>query len=482
MHTPQSADPRHQAVVEALYSRWPEHKIAPSLARMRAICDLLGQPERSAPVIQITGTNGKGSTAAMIDALLRSAGLRTGRMVSPHLQEVGERIMIDGLPMPNSDFDELYEEIAPLLAIVDEQQLEGVSMTAFEVYTAMGFAAFANAPVDVMILEVGMGGSWDATSVADAQVAVVTPIDLDHTHILGVTTVDIAREKAGIIKAGATAVLAGQRPEVAQVLMERCAEVGAVPVLEGPGFGLLTREVAIGGQVIRIETADGPLGDLHLPLHGAHMAENAALAVAAVEAFFGSKGLSPEVIADGLAATLIPARLEVVRREPTVVLDTAHNPHGVRASLASVQEAFGFEPLIAVVAMMRDKNSAEVLGMLAEVVDQIVVTAVRSTSRGHTPDELAELAGEHFGASRVHAAPDMVEALNRAIEIADEAGAGVGVLVIGSAIAAGEARDHLVGRGVASSEVDHLAQLPGAATRTPEGWGELDDDEPTVLA
>ncbi|WP_022910930.1 bifunctional folylpolyglutamate synthase/dihydrofolate synthase [Aestuariimicrobium kwangyangense] len=463
---------QHQAIVEALYARWPEHRIAPSLGRMRAICDLMGNPERCAPVIQITGTNGKGSTAAMIDALLRSAGLRTGRMASPHLQDVTERVLIDGEPMAVDDFDELYTELAPLIEIVDSQLIDGVRMTAFEIYTALGFAAFADAPVDVMILEVGMGGSWDATNVADAKVAVITPIDLDHTHILGSTTVEIAREKAGIIKAGAIAVMAGQSPEVAQVLLDRCSQVGAQPVLEGPGFGLLQREVALGGQVIRIETADGPLGDLHLPLHGLHMASNAALAVAAAEALFGAKGLSPDVIADGLAATAIPARMEVVHREPTVVLDTAHNPHGVRATLAATQEAFGFDPLIGVVAMMRDKDSAGVLDLFAELMDRVVVTTVQSTTRALSPDELADLAEDAFGPGRVEQRDSMVDALDRAIQLADEAGEGAGILVVGSFIAAGEARDHLIGRGPATGLTNPLA---GATTRE---WDFSDFDSP----
>ncbi|WP_203567195.1 bifunctional folylpolyglutamate synthase/dihydrofolate synthase [Aestuariimicrobium ganziense] len=434
---------RHATLVAELQARWPEHRIAPSLGRVQALCDLLGNPERSAPVIQVAGTNGKGSTALMIDALLRSEGLRTGRVASPHLQDLTERICIDGHPISRAAFADLYDEVKPFIDLVDAQAIDGVQMTFFEVMTGLAFAAFADAPVDVMVLEVGLGGTWDATNVADADVAVICPIDLDHTHILGSTVAEIAAEKAGIIKPGATAVIAGQTREAAEVLLARCAEVGADPVLEGPGFGLLSRELAVGGQVLRINGAEGPIGDLHLPLHGRHMAENAALAVAAVESFLGGRALPPEVISDGLADVVAPARLEVVRRSPTVVLDTAHNPHGVRATLEAVHEAFTFQPLVGVVAMMGDKAVDEVFGLLADQLSHVVVTTISSTSRALSVDDLADIAEGAMGVERVDRAATMAEALDRAMQVADEAGPAAGVLVIGSLMAAGEARDIL---------------------------------------
>lgn len=449
----------HNEIVASLQSRWPENRVAPSLARVQALCALLGDPQQAAPVIQITGTNGKGSTALMIDALLRSLGLRTGRFSSPHLSDLTERIAIDGEPMDPARFDELVAEVMPFVEMVDAQQIDGISMTFFEVMTGLAYAAFAAAPVDVMIVEVGLGGSWDATSVADAEVAVLCPIDVDHSHLLGDTPAEIAIEKAGIIKPGSVAVVADQYPEVAEVIARRCAEVGAQAVAEGRDFALLGRVPAVGGQVIRIEAAGGPIDEVLLPLFGAHMARNAALALASVEAFLGGKPLSPEIVTEGLASVVAPARLEVVHRAPTVVLDTAHNPHGVRATLDGVEEAFGFDPLIGVVAMMRDKDADALLSQCAEAMSRVVLTTVQSTDRAYAPDELSELAEDAFGPDRVETAPSMADAIDRAIALADEAGAGAGVLIVGSVIAAGEARDLLVReRSVESDEPDAWAQ------------------------
>jgi dihydrofolate synthase/folylpolyglutamate synthase len=434
----------HAQIVADLQDRWPEHRVAPSLARVQALCDLLGSPERACPVILIAGTNGKGSTALMIDSLLRSLGLRVGRYASPHLVDITERISIDGEPISAERFDELVEQVAPLVDIVDAQLIDGVAMTFFEVMTALAYAAFADAPVDVAVVEVGLGGRWDATNVADAQVAVVCPIDLDHTHILGHTITEIAAEKAGIIKAGSRAVLAAQQPDAARVLLARCAEVGAEVRREGMEFGLIDRQPAVGGQVIRVETAEGPLGDLVLPLFGAHMARNAALAVAAVEAFLGGKPLPAEVVAEGLEQVRAPARLEVVRRSPTVVLDTCHNPHGARATIDGITEAFGFTPLIGVVAMMADKDVTGLLSVLADEMATVVCTSIASTSRALSAAELGGRAAEVFGADRVRVAPTMAEAIEEAVRLADEAGPGAGVLIAGSVYAAGEARALLV--------------------------------------
>ena len=406
--------------------------------------DLLGNPERATPVIQVAGTNGKGSTCIMIDALLRSAGLRTGRFASPHLSDARERICIDGQPLSEARFAEAWQEVEPFVRMVDEQQLDGIAMTFFEVITGMAYAAFADTPVDVAVVEVGLGGRWDATSVADPQVAVVTPVGADHTHILGDSLEKIAAEKAGIIKPGATVVLSGQEPAAARVLLAQAVEAGDVVRAEGPDFGVLERRPAVGGQVIRIESAGGPLGDLFLPLHGAYMARNAALAVAAVEAFLGGQPLAPEIIEEGLASVVAPARLELARTSPAIVIDTAHNPQAAQATIDACQEAFAFQPLIGVVAMMADKDTSGVLEIFASAMDQVVVTRAQGTPRALPAEELARAAEDFWPAGKVHQAPAMPDALELATLLADAAGPGTGVLVAGSLIAAGQARDLLV--------------------------------------
>ena len=436
---------QHAEITAALTRRWPEHRVAPSLSRIRALTELLGDPQRAYPVIHLTGTNGKGSTAAMIESMLRAAGLRTGRFTSPHVTSVTERITIDGQPISDERFDEVWREIEPYVAIVDDQRLDGVALTFFEIITAMAYAAFADAPVDVAVIEVGMGGTWDATNVADADVAVITPIDLDHTHLLGTSIAEIAREKAGIIKPGAHAILAGQSVEAAQVLLERCAEVGALPQREGIDFGVLDRQLAVGGQVIRVNGAEGPVDQIFLPMHGAHQAANAAQALAAVEAFLGLKGLNPDLVREGLGQVQFPGRLEVVRRNPTVVLDAAHNPHGARAAAAAVTEAFSFSPLVGVVAVMADKDARGLLEVLEPVMNEIVVTQVASSARGMPAEDLGELAREIFGGERVRVLPRLDDAIESAMAAAEGDGVGSpGVLVTGSVVAVGEARTLLV--------------------------------------
>ncbi|MEA5154224.1 folylpolyglutamate synthase/dihydrofolate synthase family protein [Raineyella sp.] len=492
-----NGEAHHRVLTAQLTSRWPEHRVGPSLARIGALCELLGDPQHTMPVIQITGTNGKGSTAIMIDALLRSVGLRTGRFSSPHLTDVRERISIDGAPISVERFDEVWEDIAPYVAMVDEQKLDGIPMTFFEVITGMAYAAFADAPVDVAVVEVGMGGRWDATSVADASVAVFTPISYDHMHILGDTLTEIATEKAGIIKDGSHVVTAGQELEVATVLLRRATETGSLVCAEGVDFGLIDRTPALGGQVIAVNAGSGPVRDLHLPLYGEHMAHNAALAISAVETFLGMKALTPEVIQDGFDQVVAPGRMEVVRTSPTIVLDSAHNPHGAAAVARTVQEAFTFSPLIGVFAAMRDKDVRQVLETLEPVMHQIVVTTVASTTRALTPEELGELAREIFGGDRVRVAPTMADALEQATLIADTLMAeGVdpqllagedavpptpGILVTGTVIGIGEARGILVPGERAAGEsrtaaraatTDVAAQLEIGTT----GWGAEGED------
>src|ERR671910_921256 len=455
------AEPTHAEIVASLTARWPEHRVAPSLGRIRALTELLGDPQNAYPVIHLTGTNGKGSTAAMIESLLRADGLRTGRFTSPHVSSVTERIAIDGQPISDERFDDVWREIEPYVALVDDRQIDGVSLTFFEIITAMAYAAFADAPVDVAVVEVGLGGAWDATNVADADVAVVTPIDLDHTHLLGHTVTEIARDKAGIIKPGAHAILAGQPVEAAQVLLERCVEMGALPQREGIDFGVIGRQLAVGGQMIRVNGAEGPVDDIFLPLHGAHQAANAAQALAAVEAFLGLKALNPDVAREGFAAVSFPGRLELVRRSPAIVLDAAHNPHGASAAAAGITEAFAFAPLVGVVGVMADKDARGLLQIFEEIMNKVVITQVASTSRGMPAEELGELAAEVFGAERVRVAPRLDDAIDVAVALAEESGVGLpGVLITGSVVAVGEARP-LLGS-------DDQA--------TPAAEGELDDD------
>jgi dihydrofolate synthase/folylpolyglutamate synthase len=437
---------RLAAAEAALVARWPEHRIAPSLDRIRDLCGLLGDPQAVAPVLHVAGTNGKTSTARIIDAVLSAFGLRTGRVTSPHLESVTERISLDGAPISPGGFADAYDDVAPFLSLVDARHEHPLSF--FEVVTAMAFSAFAEAPVGVAVVETGMGGTWDATNVADGTVAVVTPVGLDHQDYLGHDITTIAAEKAGIIKPGAVAVLAQQELAAAEVVLRRCAEVGASVLREGVEFGVRQREVAVGGQLLAVAGVAGVYEDLYLPLHGVHQAHNAAVALAAVEAFLGGgQGmLDVDVVREGFAAVTSPARLEVVRRSPTVLLDAAHNPAGASALAAAVAEAFAFDYVVGVLAIMGDKDVEGILTALEPVLADVVVT-VSTSPRAMGVDELAARAVEVFGADRVHVAVRLDEALDTALGLADDSGlaAGAGVLVTGSVVTVGEARRLLRG-------------------------------------
>ncbi|MEV8477009.1 Mur ligase family protein [Streptomyces sp. NPDC051173] len=427
-----------------LAGRWPETKLDPSLRRVEALMDILGQPQRAYPAIHITGTNGKTSTARMIEALLGAFDLRTGRYTSPHVQSVTERISLDGAPIDAERFIETYRDIQPYVQMVDDREEHRLSF--FEVITAMAFAAFADAPVDVAVVEVGMGGTWDATNVVDGTVAVVTPISLDHTDRLGTTPGEIAGEKSGIVKQGATVVLAQQPVDAAQVLLKRSVEADATVAREGMEFGVVSREVAVGGQLLTLRGLGGEYPDVFLPLYGAHQAHNAAVALAAVEAFFGigsehARTLDIDTVRRAFAAVTSPGRLEVVRRSPTVVLDAAHNPAGAAAAAEAVTEAFGFSRLVGVVGASADKDVRGLLEAFEPIFAEVVVTR-NSTARSMDPDELAGIAVEVFGAERVQVEPRLDDALEAAITLAEEEGefSGAGVLVTGSVLTVGEAR------------------------------------------
>ncbi len=418
------------------------------LGRIEGLLDLLGSPQRAYPSIHLTGTNGKTSTARMADALLRAHGLRTGRYTSPHLESIRERISIEAEPISEERFVEVYREIEPVATYLDARADE--PLTYFDMTTAMAFAAFADAPVDVAVVEVGLGGADDSTNVLHAQTCVVTPIGLDHAEWLGDTLADVALAKSGIIHRGATLICAAQPAEAARPLLERCAEVEATIAREGSEFGVLARATAVGGQVLTLQGLSGVYEDVFVPLHGAHQAQNAAVALAAVEAFLGAgteRALEPEIVRAGFAAASSPGRLERVRSSPTILLDAAHNPAGMAATVAALTEEFAFRRLVAVVAVLADKDARTMLELLEPVADAVVVT--RNTSPRAAPvTALAEAAVEVFGEERVRASSLLPDAIEAAVTLAesdmDGEPSGVGVLVTGSIITVADARRLLV--------------------------------------
>ena len=434
---------------DALLSRWPETKLDPSLERILAFTELLGDPQAAYPVIHLTGTNGKTSTSRMIDTLLRALDLRTGRFTSPHVERMTERISVDGEPLSDEEFVAAFNDVAPYTHLVDVSSEHPLSF--FETVVGMAYARFAEAPVDVAVVEVGMGGAWDATNVADAAVAVVLPIAVDHAKYLGDTAAEIAVEKAGIIKPGSVAVLAEQTPEVAEVLLAQVAEVGATVVREGMEFGVIARSPAVGGQVVSLQGLRARYDEVFLPLYGAHQAQNAAVALAAVEAFLSDQPLDDDVVRAAFAEVTSPGRLEIIRRSPTILLDAAHNPHGAEAAAAALDDSFVFSPLIGVIGVMADKDADGLLAAFEPHLAHVVITQ-NSTERAMRAERLAETAREIFGEDRVTVEPSLSEAIDQAAALA-EAGEAIGesigsgaVLVTGSVVTVGEARTMLKGR------------------------------------
>lgn len=437
-----------QRVEELLDTRRNEVQISPTLDRISALVDLLGNPQDAAPVIQIAGTNGKTSVSRMIDALLTRLGVRTGRFTSPHLQSVTERISIDGSPIDEDAYVAAFTDIAPFVDLVDKASATegGMPLSKFEILTAMAYAAFADAPVEAAVIEVGLGGTWDSTSVATPRISVVTPISLDHTDFLGDTLPEIAGNKAGIIKPGSIAIIGRQDPEALDVLLRRAVEVDATVARFGAEFTVLERAFAVGGQRLTLQGLGGPYEDIFLPLAGEHQAENAALALAAVEAFFGAgagRQLDLEAVQDAFASVASPGRLERIRTSPTILIDAAHNVGGAKALAAALAGEFGFDRLVGVLAVLGDKDVKGMLEALSGSFDQVVLTE-NSSPRSLPLGTLADLAIEIFGESRVHTADGLPEAIARAVELAQDDAenpdSGVGVVVTGSVVTAGDAR------------------------------------------
>ncbi|MDB2193771.1 bifunctional tetrahydrofolate synthase/dihydrofolate synthase [Mycobacteroides abscessus] len=470
MSEPLSSEPSPDEIAALLQieylldQRWPETKIEPSTDRIVALMELLGSPQRAYPCIHVAGTNGKTSVTRMIDALLTALHRRTGRTTSPHLQSAVERIAIDGQPISPAKYVEIYSEIEPFVELVDKQSQEqgGPAMSKFEVLVAMAFVAFADAPVDIAVVEVGLGGRWDATNIIDAPVAVVTPIGIDHVEFLGPDLASIANEKAGIIKrhkldamtgeAGAdtVAVIAQQQPEAMEVLLRQTVEADAAVAREGSEFAVLSRQVAVGGQLLELQGLGGVYPEIFLPLHGEHQAHNAAVALAAVEAFFGAgadRQLDIEAIRSGFSSVIIPGRLERVRSAPAVFLDAAHNPHGAAALAETLQSEFDFRRLVGVISVMGDKDVAGILGALEPAFDEIVVTH-NGSPRAMETDALAGIALEIFGEDRVVVTPTLLDAVETATAMVEEAAedggaegfSGTGIVITGSVVTAGAAR------------------------------------------
>jgi dihydrofolate synthase/folylpolyglutamate synthase len=419
-------------------------RIVFDLSRIETLLDMLGAPQRAYPSVHITGTNGKTSTARMIDSLLRAHGLRTGRYTSPHLESVRERISLDGEPIDEQRFVETYREVAAVAGLIDRKY--GERLTYFDMTTAMAFAAFADAPVDVAVVEVGLGGAEDSTNVLHAGTCVITPIGLDHTEWLGYTIHDIATAKAGIIHSGATLVCALQEEEAAEPILRRCAEMGATIAREGSEFGVLARKLAVGGQMLTLQGLGAVYDEVYVPLHGAHQAQNAAIALAAAEAFLGAGAARPldaETVRAGFAGATSPGRLERVRTAPTILLDAAHNPHGMAATAAALTEEFSFRRLVAVLAVLADKDAHTELELLEPVVDEVVVTR-NSSPRALPAERLAVLAAEVFGEDRVHVEDELPDAIATAVSLAEEESetglAGAGVIITGSVVTVADAR------------------------------------------
>ena len=441
--------PELREVYAALLDRAPENAIEPDLSRIQRVMELLGDPQQSYRSIRIAGTNGKTTTARIAESILRATGLRTGRATSPHLHSPTERIAIDGHPISDEDFIQAYRDVEPFALIVDEESRAkgGPRLTFFEYVIAMTYQAFASAPVDVAVIETGLGGTWDATGAVRPDVSVITAISYDHQDYLGDDIADIAGEKAGILTSDAFAVIGRQEYEdAAAVLRERVEELGATAAFEDEQIAVLARTPGVGGQMLDLQGIAGRYEQVFLPLLGEHQAHNALLAIAACEALLGDgdQPLASDVLTDGLAEVTSPGRAEVVRQAPTVLLDAAHNPGGAQVLVETVRENFRFTHTVGVVGILQEKDADEVLAILEPLLDDVVITA-SSSPRAIPADRLADIARDVFDdPDRVHEAGSLPDALQRAVDLADQKGGEFGgIVVAGSVTLAAEVRDLL---------------------------------------
>lgn len=433
-----------ERVLEALYSRIGEGSPEPRLHATRRVVELLGDVHEAYPVVHVTGTNGKTSTSRMIESILRAAGLRTGLITSPHIERLNERIQLDGAPIDDERLVRMWDDVSHVLDLVDrelEQQHEQ-PLTFFEALTVLSLAVFADAPVDVAVIEVGMGGEWDSTNVVRGDVAVFTPIGLDHMDRLGNTLAEIAATKAGIVKDGASVVSAEQAPEALEVLAARAADRDASFAVVGTDARLTADATAVGGRLISVQGLAGSYQDLFLPLFGAHQSQNAALAIAAVEAFFGGeRELAHDVLEEGVAEVRSPGRLEAIAKDPLVLIDAAHNPHGATALATAIEENFAFDKLVLVFGALEGKDAEGIIRALEPVIDHIVVTESDSPRARHA-EELAEDV-RSWTSLEIDVEPELDRALDLARGLAgrgDDNASQQGVLVAGSITVIGAAK------------------------------------------
>ena len=393
------------AQVEAeLLTRIPENKIRPRLEPTRRAVQLLGDPQTAYRVIHVTGTNGKTSTTRFIERILREHGLRTGRFTSPHLVSLNERMSVDGEPVSDERLAEVWAEISPILEIVDAELIAAGEdrLTFFEALAALGFAVFADAPVDVLVLEVGMGGEWDSTNVADGDVAVFTPISLDHVERLGKDLTAIATTKSGIIKPGALVVSAAQPAEVLEVLRAKASATADSFAVFDEDFSITEHESFSGGQKFSLKGLAGQYYEMILPIYGTYQAENAVLAVAAVEAFLGggTQRIMDDVLRPALADVSSPGRLQVISRSPVIILDAAHNPAGAKSLSEALKTSFLSPFAVAVISILEDKDAKGFLEAINDSIVSVVITK-SSSPRAMPVEELAALAVQIFGEDRV---------------------------------------------------------------------------------
>lgn len=445
----QAMSPAVREVYAALLERAPENQIEPDLSRITRVMELMGDPQNSYRSIRIAGTNGKTTTARILERILREAGLRTGRTTSPHLRSPVERIAIDGASIDEEGFLQAYRDVEPFAAIVDAESeaAGGPPLTYFEYLTAMSFQAFASAPVDVAVVETGLGGTWDATGVVTPDVAVITPISLDHQEYLGETIAEIAGEKAGILTAEATAIIASQPYEdAADVLRARIGELGAEAAIEDQQIGVLSHTPGVGGQMLTLQGIAGRYEDLFLTLLGEHQARNALLAVAAAEALLGdgSTALDGQLLRAALSSVTSPGRAEVVRQAPTILLDAAHNPAGALSLVETVRENFRFTRTIGLIGILQGKDAAGILDVLEPLLDAVVITQ-SSSPRAIPADQLADLARDIFDdEDRVFEQGSLPDAIQAAVDLAEMEGDQFGgVVAAGSVTLVAEVRELL---------------------------------------